>query len=138
MEDFAVLDGMQKTTSPEYLTIEAAGTDAICITYVTVTGAAGDERTWHAGYMKSCTDGSDLWYPSPDTVPGTDYRPGCVWLSSDDRFLQGLTVHLPSFGFPEVKKAEKMAEQYKSFPDTLCKAPGRQALYKKQIGRAHV
>jgi hypothetical protein len=52
-----------------------------------------------------------------------------MWLSKDDRFLQGVSVHLPSFGFPESEKAATVAKQFDSYPDTLCKAPGRMSLY---------
>jgi hypothetical protein len=97
-----------------------------------VTGASGAQRTWHAGYVKTCQEqgGGGFYYPSPNTVPDTDFRPGCVWLSNDDRFMQAISVHLPSFGFPEESLAEQTAEQFKDYPQTLCQAPGRMSLYK--------
>jgi hypothetical protein len=50
-------------------------------------------------------------------------------MSNDDRFLQGISVHLPSFGFPETEEAEAAGKQFDSFTDTLCQAPGRMSLY---------
>ncbi|CAN9125418.1 unnamed protein product [Alternaria alternata] len=130
--DFIIVDGAERTAEPEYLTIQARSDDATCVTYVTVTGASGAQRTWHAGYVKTCQEqgGGGFYYPSPNTVPDTDFRPGCVWLSNDDRFMQAISVHLPSFGFPEESLAEQTAEQFKDYPQTLCQAPGRMSLYK--------
>lgn len=105
-----------------------------CLTVldVTVTGASGAQRTWHAGYVKTCQEqgGGGFYYPSPNKVPDTDFRPGCVWLSNDDRFMQAISVHLSSFGFPEETAAEQTAKQFQDFPQTLCQAPGRMSLYK--------
>lgn len=44
--------------------------------------------------------------------------------------MQAISVHLPSFGFPEESLAEQTAEQFKDYPQTLCQAPGRMSLYK--------
>ncbi|KAH6461593.1 hypothetical protein HBI57_075700 [Parastagonospora nodorum] len=131
-KDFMILDGAEKSAEPEYLTIQARSNDATCVTYVTVTGASGAQRTWHAGYVKTCQEqgGGGFYYPSPNTVPDTNFRPGCVWLSNDDRFMQAISVHLPSFGFPEESLAEQTAKQFKDYPQTLCQAPGRMSLYK--------
>jgi len=99
---------------------------------VTVSSASGAQRTWHAGYVKTCQEqgGGGFYYPSPNLVPETDFRPGCVWLSNDDRFLQAISVHLPSFGFPKETLAKQTAKQFKVYPQTLCQAPGRMSLYK--------
>lgn len=44
--------------------------------------------------------------------------------------MQAISIHLPSFGFPEETLAEQTAKQFKDFPQTLCQAPGRMSLYK--------
>lgn len=148
-KSFIILDGAEKTAEPEYLTIQARSNDATCVTCmllpsfnrlnewsdsldVTVTGASGAQRTWHAGYVKTCQEqgSGGFYYPSPNTVPDTNFRPGCVWLSNDDRFMQAISLHLPSFGFPEESLAEQTAKQFKDYPQTLCQAPGRMSLYK--------
>lgn len=115
------------TQTPEYLRINAATSDAICVSYVAITSATGDKRTWHAGYVKQCAP--ELWYPSPEIIPGTDFRPGCVQLSKDDRFIDGITLKLTDFGFPDSTKATTAQKQYTDFPNTLCQAPGRMTLW---------
>lgn len=115
------------TQTPEYLKISASTSDAICVSYVAITSATGDKRTWHAGYVKQCAP--ELWYPSPEIIPGTDFRPGCVQLSKDDRFIDGITLKLTDFGFPDSTKATTAQKQYTDYPNTLCQAPGRMTLW---------
>lgn len=113
--------------TPEYLRINAVTSDAICVSYVSITSGTGDKRTWHAGYVKQCAP--EVWYASPEIIPGTDFIPGCVQLSKDDRFIDGITLKLTDFGFPDKDKAEKAQKQYMDFPNTLCQAPGRMTLW---------
>ncbi|KAL5322277.1 hypothetical protein ACEPPN_010249 [Leptodophora sp. 'Broadleaf-Isolate-01'] len=120
------------STSPEYMMIQASTTDATCISYISLTSAANDQRTWHAGYIKQCAaiaDQNQLWYPSPEFIPGTDFHPGCVWLSDDDRFLKAISFKLTDFGFPESETAQRAQAQYTQFPNTLCQAPARMAMW---------
>ncbi|KAG4442844.1 hypothetical protein IFR05_001640 [Cadophora sp. M221] len=120
------------STTPEYMMIQASTTDATCISYISLTSAANDQRTWHAGYVKQCAavgDQNQLWYPSPEIIPGTDFRPGCVWLSDDERFLRAISFKLTDFGFPESETAQRAQAQYTQFPNTLCQAPARMALW---------
>ncbi|KAK0100735.1 hypothetical protein ONS95_007185 [Cadophora gregata] len=120
------------STTPEYVMLQASTTDATCISYISLTSAANDQRTWHAGYVKQCAavgNQNQLWYPSPEIIPGTDFRPGCVWLSDDDRFLRAISFKLTDFGFPDSETAQRAQAQYTQFPNTLCQAPARMALW---------
>ncbi|KAF1973809.1 hypothetical protein BU23DRAFT_638997 [Bimuria novae-zelandiae CBS 107.79] len=75
MKDFIILAGTEKTTKPEYLTIQARTNDAAC-----VSCASGAKRIWHAGDVKTCEEqgGGGFYYPSPNTDPDTNFRPGCA------------------------------------------------------------
>ncbi|KAF4634731.1 hypothetical protein G7Y89_g3376 [Cudoniella acicularis] len=126
------------TITPEYMKLVASSSDATCIAYASLTTPGGDHRTWHAGYVKQCNDlkNGNIWYPSPELIPGTDFRPGCVWLSNDERFLQAISFKMTDFGFPETQQAQDMQDQYTQFPNTLCQAPGRMAMWETMDGEA--
>ncbi|KAF1841297.1 uncharacterized protein K460DRAFT_419383 [Cucurbitaria berberidis CBS 394.84] len=128
-----LLDPGKATRSPEYVKLVARGNDAVCIGYVAATSAGDDKRTWHAGYAKECARhaNANFWYPSPEIIPGTDFRPGCIWMSSDERFLQAISVKLTDFAFPTSDAAEKAKTQFEQTPNTLCQAPGRMSFWKK-------
>lgn len=85
----------------------------------------------HAGYAKECARhaNADFWYPSPEIIPGTDFRPGCVWMSSGDRFLSAISVKLTDFAFPTSDAAMKAKTQFEETPNTLCQAPGRMTFW---------
>src|SRR4051812_35900161 len=72
-----------------------------------------------------------FWYPSPEIIPGTDFRPGCVWMSSDSRegMPMAISFKLTDFAFPTSEEAEKAKKQYEKTPNTLCQAPGRMAFW---------
>ncbi|KAL6704046.1 hypothetical protein ACN47E_008810 [Coniothyrium glycines] len=126
-----ILDPNKATRTPEYLKLIARGEDAVCISYVTTTSSANDKRFWHAGYAKECARqiGANFWYPSPETIPGTDFRPGCVWMSSGTRFLQAISVKMTDFAFPTSDQAKQAKTQFEQTPNTLCQAPGRMTLW---------
>lgn len=131
-QDFQSAEGMK---TPEYMRIQAHSKDATCISYVTVTTPGQDHRTWHAGYVKKCAEtmgNTQFWYPSPESVPASDFKPGCIWLSNEesDNGLQGISFKLTDFGFPKSEEAENMQKQYTDFPDTLCQSPARMTLWK--------
>jgi hypothetical protein len=72
---------------------------------------------------------ANFWYPSPETIPGTDFRPGCVWMSSGTRFLQAISIKLTDFAFPTSDQAKQAQTQFEQTPNTLCQAPGRMTLW---------
>lgn len=72
---------------------------------------------------------ANFWYPSPEIIPGTDFRPGCIWLSSGVRFLQAISVKLTDFAFPTSEAATQAKAQFEQTPNTLCQAPGRMTFW---------
>ncbi|KAF1938322.1 hypothetical protein EJ02DRAFT_410602 [Clathrospora elynae] len=129
------LNSGSSTKTPEYIKLVARGEDAVCVGYVSATSAGDDKRTWHAGYAKECARhlNSNFWYPSPEVIPGTDFRPGCIWLSSGVRFLQAISVKLTDFAFPTGADAEKARTQFEQTPNTLCQAPGRMTFWETEF-----
>jgi len=81
---------------PEYISIVAEESDAICISYIYASGNRA-QYAWYGDIGFTC--GAD-WYPSNFTVGDGYYQPKCVWInqnhSSSLRF-QGLSIHLPDF-----------------------------------------
>ncbi|KAF1838508.1 hypothetical protein BDW02DRAFT_594544 [Decorospora gaudefroyi] len=128
-----IVDPAKGTITPEYAKLIARGDDAVCVSYVSTTSVGNDKRTWHAGYAKECAQHLDIpfWYPSPEIIPGTDFRPGCVWMSSDSRegMPMAVSFKLTDFAFPTSEEAEKAKKQYEKTPNTLCQAPGRMAFW---------
>lgn len=95
--------------------------DAVCISWVTVTGTDGTHTSWHAGYAQQCN--VPAWYPSPDLFPSTSYRPGCVWLTNQVDFpgLQAISFKLTDLSFQSDADTAAALKQFTSNPDTLCK-----------------
>lgn len=115
---------------PEYLKLTAYGLDAVCIAYVTLTAPDGkDFLTWNGDFGKEC---GIPWYPSPQRFPGVDdFRPNCIWLSKDNRFVQGVSLKLTDFSFPTSEKAAAQSRAFHQNRDLLCDAPGRMQFWKE-------
>ncbi|KUJ23952.1 uncharacterized protein LY89DRAFT_744511 [Mollisia scopiformis] len=125
-------EGSSASETPEYVQLYATGDNAICIAWLTTTSSAsdgGDFRTWNGATATFC---GLPWYPSTALFPGveTPYTPPCFWMSSDGRFVDGFSARLTDFFFPgNSGPANSTSTQWAEFPDTLCKAPGRQQFY---------
>ncbi|CAI6236462.1 unnamed protein product [Periconia digitata] len=136
MGDLTTSFSSSGSITPEYAKIVARGDDAVCVSYLTTQSVGNkDTRTWHAGYTKECArlSGSTYWFPSPEVIPGTDHRPGCIWLSQDSKkgFPAAISVKLTDFAFPTSDDAAKAQTQYQKTPNVLCQAPGRMAFWAK-------
>ena len=82
---------------PEYVSISASSSDAVCIVAVTVVGAdtngAGGAQQWgwNGDFGKMC---GQVWYPSRKSITDANaeqIRPACIWISNDGRFPMGFT-----------------------------------------------
>lgn len=105
------------TEVAEYLTVAAAGIDAICISAIAVTFPASTETyAFLPGEVAAiCRDYSDrheyhwsesatvIQFRNPDTGSTNDARPKCLWIDKPDNDgvratrYQGFQVHLPDF-----------------------------------------
>lgn len=81
---------------PEYISVVAEESDAICISYIYASGH-GAQYAWYSDMGWTC--GAD-WYASNFTVGDCHYLLKCVWIDTDRsnglRF-QGLSLHFPDF-----------------------------------------
>nr|OQO18117.1 hypothetical protein B0A51_14387 [Rachicladosporium sp. CCFEE 5018] len=81
---------------PEYLQLTTVDNDAICITYVSVSGN-GVNWNWMGDTGYTC--GGD-WYPSTAKFGSDNYQPRCTWIDadhSDDLHNIALSMHMPDF-----------------------------------------
>jgi hypothetical protein len=104
---------------PEYISVVMKETDAICISYIFVSGN-GAQWVWYGDLGWTC--GAD-WYHNYFMVGGGTYAPRCVWIDQDHpnglRF-QGLSLHMPDF-----QSTDDRITEYNNNPDTLCKSSPR-------------
>lgn len=111
---------------PEYVTISASSSDAICIAAVTVTGADQGKNmdktwAWNGGFGFLC--GNLAWYPSKKLTTASERSP-CIWISNDGRFPMGFSIHIPDFSH------EELLPQFKDKKETVCDSKPRQHFYK--------
>ncbi|KAF7556137.1 hypothetical protein G7Z17_g1655 [Cylindrodendrum hubeiense] len=73
----------------------SANNDAICIAYMTMTWANGDQYGWVGDWGSEC---GATWYYSNVYVQGTSYKPNCMWIDANgDQPQTGFQVHWPEF-----------------------------------------
>jgi hypothetical protein len=117
---------------PEYVSISASSSDAVCIVAVTVVGAdtngAGGAQQWgwNGDFGKMC---GQVWYPSRKSITDADaeqIRPACIWISNDGRFPMGFTLHMPDFAG---NTASGRINEYKQDNRFLCDSKPRQHFY---------
>jgi hypothetical protein len=105
---------------PEYISVVAEESDAICISYIYASGN-GAQYAWYGDMGWTC--GSD-WHYSNFTVGDGHYQPKCVWIDSDHsnglRF-QGMSLYFPDFTASQTGQQDK----YNSNLDTLCNSDPR-------------
>jgi hypothetical protein len=119
--------------NPSYVTINAAGDERICISYIAIQGPDNIGYTWYGDMAATC--GAD-WYWSntttstiPDSVGGA-YQPACVWLDNSSKHginTRGIGFHLESLIMNEARK-----KQYQENHDLLCKSKPRFAFYRDE------
>ncbi|KAF2274490.1 uncharacterized protein EI97DRAFT_476990 [Westerdykella ornata] len=114
-------DPAKGTITPEYVKLIARNDDAVCVSY---THTELVSLSGHPGYAKECARHMELpfWYPSPEIIPGTDFRPGCG-------MPMAVSFQLTDFAFPTSEEAAKAKIQYEKAPNTLCQAPARMAFW---------
>lgn len=108
------------TGQPEYILLTTVNKDAICITYVTVSGN-GVSWNWMGDVGQTC--GGD-WYPSTAKFGSDNYQPKCTWIDSDHsdglRFI-AMSMHMPDFNGDD-----GLVEEYNQYNySTLCNSKAR-------------
>ena len=106
----------------EYVSLTSGGTDAICIAYLMITWASGDNFQFFGDIGRTC---GGQWYPSNLPVPNDNnkqFTPSCMWIDSPDpgtgnMFAYGFSFHAKDFGTSKVRAAG-----YQANPDSLCKS----------------
>lgn len=118
---------------PEYVSIVAQESDAICISYVYASGN-GAQYAWYGDMGYTC--GAD-WYPSNFTVGDGHYQPKCVWIDQDhsnDLRYQGFSLHFPDFTASQTGQSD----EYNDNLDTLCKSDPRMKFYPGIVPDANI
>ncbi|TGO11277.1 hypothetical protein BTUL_0113g00070 [Botrytis tulipae] len=82
----------------QYISVISGGTDAICISYTTVTWPDGLKESWMGDWGYFC---GGPWYPA-QTISNVqdDYTPKCTWIDSDGSNgigVKGLGIHITDF-----------------------------------------
>ncbi|KAG4434486.1 hypothetical protein IFR05_010029 [Cadophora sp. M221] len=111
---------------PEYLSVSARSTNAICISYIAVTGPNQEYWTWNGEFGKLC---HLPFYYSNQPLFGSSLRPPCIWFSTDDRFPTGMALHAIDFSSIGTAAADNRANQFVKDPDSLCHSVPRQHFY---------
>ncbi|KAH7079653.1 hypothetical protein FB567DRAFT_533065 [Paraphoma chrysanthemicola] len=113
--DYIQKDNVEK---PEYITVSAAGEDAICISAITVTPPSGEMYAFLPGEMAAvCKEhnpkqdwswsesAATIQFKNPKTGTTADARPKCLWIDKPKKdghkmtHYQGFQVHLTDFKY---------------------------------------
>ncbi|KAI1957327.1 hypothetical protein LOZ58_005695 [Ophidiomyces ophidiicola] len=141
-----VVDPIDKDNNavPEYMSIVGFGSDAVCISYITVTPPGG-AKNWvlFGDTPKQC--GAPWYHSNLGAGIGELYKPSCFWVDGLDSngkttndIPQGYGIHLPDF--PSVvnsgqagdsARSEARQAQYTQYPDTMCKSTPRFKIYSR-------
>jgi len=108
---------------PEYIQLTSVDTDAICITYVAVSGN-GVSWTWMGDVGYTC--GAD-WYPSTAKFGSDNYQPKCAWIDSDHS--DGLHYIAMSMHIPDFNGDAALVDEYNQDKDFLCNAKARMMMW---------
>lgn len=118
----------KKNSFAEYISVSHGGTDAVCISSISITMASDNEAKYSLLSDIPILLGAHF-YLSSDPVIAPDYkdvvsRPGCFWIDgpnedgkTDGDSHQGLSWHVTDF----LGNEDRIA-QYNEFPDTLKKS----------------
>ncbi len=117
----------------EYVALTSGGTDAICIAYLMITWASGDNFQFFGDIGRTC---GGKWYPSNLPVPNDNdkqFTPSCMWIDSPDpgtgnEFAYGFSFHAKDFGTSKTRAAG-----YQATPDSLCKSLPRFHLWGAEL-----
>jgi hypothetical protein len=114
-----VLQNQGATGQPEYIQLTTVNNDAICITYVTVSGN-GVSWTWMGDIGYTCNGD---WYPSVAKFGSDNYQPKCTWIDADHsdnlRFI-AMSMHMPDFNGDSA-----LISEYNENHDYLCNSKAR-------------
>ncbi|PVH86192.1 hypothetical protein DL98DRAFT_601703 [Cadophora sp. DSE1049] len=111
---------------PEYLSVSARSSNAICISYLAVTGPNQEYWTWNGEFGKLC---KQWFYYSNQPMFGSTLRPPCIWFSTDDRFPTGMALHTIDFSSMGSAAADNRGNQFVNHPESLCDSVPRQHFY---------
>ena len=122
-----------KDEQAPYVMLAMNEADAICISFIIVSGDAA-EWTWLGDMGKTC--GAD-WYNSNFEVGSGTYTPFCVWIDQDHSNglkAQGMSLHMPDFSGSQAGTVQ----QYKENPDSLCKSTERMTFWPAIVADAYI
>ncbi|KAF2237057.1 hypothetical protein EV356DRAFT_565149 [Viridothelium virens] len=123
-------DNQRNNGVPTYVAVSAGGTDAICISYISLTDFSGLHHGWVGDVGAEC--GGD-WFYSTQIVGNNNYRPRCVWISSDPNFTLGHTamgMHITDFSI-ESSTQVGLRDEYRRDRRTMCGSLPRFSFYTK-------
>ncbi|QDS70017.1 hypothetical protein FKW77_003637 [Venturia effusa] len=116
-----------KDAQAEYIMIQAAGDEPICVTDISVRGSDYD-WVWFADNAKMC---NRPWYPGGRKVGSNNFRPACVWMgshpvkgspskdakdpSTKKEWFNALGLHINDFDAQEARVI-----QFQEHPESLC------------------
>lgn len=118
-QPITVIQNQGATGQPEYIQLTTVNDDAICITYVTVSGN-GVSWNWMGDVGYTC--GAD-WYPSTAKFGSDNYQPRCTWIDADHsdglRFI-AMSMHMPDFNGDQA-----LVSEYNKNNANLCNSKAR-------------
>ncbi|KAH0565237.1 hypothetical protein GP486_001365 [Trichoglossum hirsutum] len=120
------------TREPEYLSVSGGGTDSLCISYISVTTAGGENSIFYGDVPKQC---GAAWYHSNTHVilqGSYPYYPSCFWITAPDSdgkkskdFPGGMAYHIIDF----LSGNQARSQQYIDHPETMCQSTPRFKMY---------
>ncbi|KAL2062375.1 hypothetical protein VTL71DRAFT_6641 [Oculimacula yallundae] len=115
---------------PEYISVSARSSNAICIAYIAVTGPNQEYWTWNGEFGVHC---GQTFYYSNQPMFGTTTRPPCIWFSTDDRFPTGMALHAIDFQSMGSAAANNRGNQFVQNRASLCDSVPRQHFYQGEF-----
>ncbi|KAF2664830.1 hypothetical protein BT63DRAFT_459443 [Microthyrium microscopicum] len=137
----------QQGKQATYVTVAAAGNDAICISGISVAWPDGsDPRGWLGDMGQNCTDvglsaAESPYWANSNTQTGSDpsHKSKCIWLDGDKTggiATQAIGLHITDFGRTDGATdangeplRNAVAKQWTGNRDLFCKAKARMGFY---------
>ena len=104
---------------PYYIMLSQVNNDGLCISAISVSNTKISGLFWgDIGYKCGQT-----WFANTNRIGDTFRASKCVWLDADHE--NDINARAMSFHLNDIVFSDEKLEQYKEYPDTLCKSTPR-------------
>ncbi|KAK0513983.1 hypothetical protein JMJ35_003705 [Cladonia borealis] len=113
-QDISIDQSKGKGQQPTYLQLNA-GTDALCIAYITQQWPDGTQRGWSGDMGRQC---NQAWAYSNIIIDDSNYKPDCTWLDQDHSngiSAAAVQIHMEYF--------TNTTSNYSQDPSFYCSSP---------------